>query len=198
MQTSYGVVWREGDEPLARGKLELLARELRLEGLSGSEQVTREIPYQLLEGVRVGRVNGDRLDGHPTLIVKPATGESIAIAAVAQPGVIAELAERLAGLQLENGRKTAIVLPLLPGSLEAARKLLESGPPFDPEHTELERHEVFLGESEVLFLFESPRGAEALEPLLEDADFWRSAAAWGELLAGPPHLAEPVYSWSSL
>jgi len=35
MRTSYGVVWRVGEEPLARGKLELLPRILRLDGVTG-------------------------------------------------------------------------------------------------------------------------------------------------------------------
>jgi len=39
MQTTYGVVWRAGGEPLARGKLELLPSVLRLDGLAGSEPI---------------------------------------------------------------------------------------------------------------------------------------------------------------
>jgi hypothetical protein len=100
MRVTYGVVWREGDGPLARGRLELLSRALRLDGVSGSTPVMREIPYDELEVVRVGRTGPDRLNGHPSLVLEPLGGEPIAVAAVAQAGVVAELIERLAKLTL--------------------------------------------------------------------------------------------------
>jgi hypothetical protein len=136
------------------------------------------------------------LDGHATLVLEPAGGDLISLAAVAQPGVIGELAERLAELRLDTSRKTAIVVPLKDGSREAAQTLLDTGPPFDPTLTELERHEVFLGEREAIFVFDSPIGIESLQPLLEDAEVWRGLAAWGELLDGPPRFAEAAFTWS--
>ena len=165
MRRTYGVVWREGDEPLARGKLELLAHALRLDGLSGTDPVSREIAYDGLAGVHVGRSPAERLNGHSTLVLEPASGASISLAAVAQPGIVGELAERLAELRLASGTKTAILLPLREGSRGEAQRLLESGPPFDPAETRLERHEVYLGDREVLFVFESRarrRGARAV------------------------------------
>ena len=196
MRTSYGVVWREGAQPLARGKLELLPRGLKLDGLAGADRITREIAYDELSGVHVGRSTSERLNGHATLVLEPASGDAISLAAVAQPGVIGELAERLAELRLDASRKTAIVVPLKDGAREAAQSLLEVGPPFDPTMTELERHEVFLGEREAIFVFDSPVGIEAIRPLLEDAEVWRGLAAWGELLDGPPRFAESAFSWS--
>lgn len=196
MRTSYGVVWREGAQPLARGKLELLPRGLKLDGLSGADRITRDIAYDELSGVHVGRSTSERLNGHATLVLEPSAGDTISLAAVAQPGVIGELAERLAELRLDASHKTAIVVPLKDGARDAAQALLESGPPFDPTMTELERHEVFLGEREAIFVFDSPVGIEAIRPLLEDASVWRGLAAWGELLDGPPRFAEAAFSWS--
>ena len=72
MRTSYGVVWREGAKPLARGKLELLARAVRLEGMTGSEPTTREIAYDFLSEVRIGRSPEERIDGRPSLVLAPA------------------------------------------------------------------------------------------------------------------------------
>lgn len=100
MQTSYGVVWREGGAPPARGKLELLPRAVRLDGLAGSTPVRRELPYAELEAVRVGRTSLDRLNGHPSLVLEQGHGERILVAAVAQTGVVAELTELLAKLML--------------------------------------------------------------------------------------------------
>ena len=42
----------------------------------------------------------ERIDGRPSLMLEPRTGDTLAIASVAQSGVIAEIAERLAALQL--------------------------------------------------------------------------------------------------
>lgn len=197
MQVSYGVVWRVGTLPLASGKLELLPSALRLDGMANSRPTAREIPYESLAGVRVGRSPSDRIDGRPSLVLDRRTGQSITIASVAQPGVIAEIAERLAALQLgaAAGRRIAFVVPLKEGAQDAVRELVAGGPPFDPEETRLDRHEVFLTASEVVFVFESRLGAEALEPLLAEPQLWQSAAAWREHIAGAPRIAEDVYSW---
>jgi hypothetical protein len=198
MRKSYGVVWREGTRPLARGKLELLPRAMRLEGMTGSEPTTREIAYDYLTEIRIGRSPEERIDGHPSLVLAPRTGDTLSIASVAQSGVVAELAERLSALQFgeDVGRRIAIVLPLKEEAHDAVRALLAAGPPFDPEALGLDRHQVFLTASEAVFIFESDLGAAALEPLLQEPELWQSAAAWHEYLAGPPQIAEDVFSWT--
>jgi len=195
---SYGVVWREDRLPPASGKLELLPQAMRFEGVAGGRPTTRELAYDSLTAVRVGRTPTERVDGRPSLVLERRSGVPVAIASVGQSGVVAEIAERLAALQLGAAarRRTAFVLPLVEGAVERARELLEAGPPFDPAETVLDRHEVFLTSSEVVFVFESKLGLDALEPLLSDPALWLSAAAWRDLLAGPPRLAEDVYSWS--
>jgi hypothetical protein len=194
LRSSYGVVWRDGASPLARGKLELLPRALRLDGMSGSEPATREIAYETLSEIRIGRNGRDRLDGRPTLVLEPRTGDPVTIASVAQAGVIAEIAERLAELQL-GARRIAVVIPLREGAIDAARELLAAGPPFSPEALGLDAHHVFLTGDEAVFLFDSSRGAAALEPLFADPALWQRAAEWGDLLGGPPRIAEDAFSW---
>ena len=76
------------------------------------------------------------------------------------------------------------------------RELLAHGPPFDPDALGLDAHQVFLTSSEAIFVFASRLGAGALEPLLQEPELWRSAAAWHDYLAGPPRIAEDVYSWT--
>jgi hypothetical protein len=198
MRTSYGVVWREGSLPLASGKLELLPRAMRLDGMAGSVPTKREIAYDLLSEIRIGRSTGDRIDGRPTLVLSPRSGDPFAIASVAQTGVIAEIAERLAALQFGSAvrRRTAVVVPLREASHEAVRTLLSTGPPFDPDRIGLDRHDVFLTPTEAIFVFESRLGEKALEPLLEQPELWQTAAAWHEHVSGPPRIAEDVYSWT--
>jgi hypothetical protein len=73
------------------------------------------------------------------------------------------------------------------------RRLLAARGPFDPEQLPgLERHQAFLTESEVVFLFETEQRPEALASLL---DAWKGAAAWRDHLDGSPRIAEEVYSW---
>ena len=56
---------------------------------------------------------------------------------------------------------------------------------------------MLLTTAEAIFLFESGLGNDALTPLLSEPGFWRVAAAWRDHLAGPPRLADEVYSWAS-
>ncbi len=198
LRITYAVVWREeGSEP-ASGELDLLPHGFVLQGLAAGEPAVRHLSYESLAGIRVGRRDGERIDGLPTVVVDLHDGTSLAIATVAAPGALGELAERLASLVLAPSSETraAIVIPIEPESREAVQELLESGPPFDPERAwGLERHEVFLTDNEVIFVFAAEPGP-ALEPLLSNPAVWRAAAAWRPHLAGPPRLATSVYSWS--
>ena len=198
MHTSYGVVWREGARPLARGKLELLPHAVRLEGITGSEPTTREIAYDYLTDIHIGRSSAERICGRPSLVLLPRAGDMVSIASVAQSGIVTEIAEQLSALQVgrDSSHRIAIVLPLREDARDAVRALLAAGPPFDPEALGLDRHQVFLTASEAVFIFESAHGAGALEALLREPDLLESAAAWHDYLAGPPQIAEDVFSWT--
>jgi hypothetical protein len=197
MKTSYSVVWREGKGPLARGKLEFLSQRLRLDGMGPACATSSEIDYGDLAGVRVGRAASDRIDGRPSLVLERRGGDPLAIASVVEPGMVGELAERLTALRAAGAeRRTAVVVPLVPGSHAAVRALLAEGPPFDPAALGLDRHLVFLTETEVVFVFESWLGASVLEPMLSEPGIWERAAAWHQYLAGPPRIAQGVYSWA--
>jgi hypothetical protein len=100
MRTSYGVVWCEGAEPLARGKLELLPRMVRLDGLMGTVRTVREIAYEDISEIRVGRSRSDRLNGHPALVLDRRSGSAIRVAAASQSWVVNELLDRLVALGL--------------------------------------------------------------------------------------------------
>jgi hypothetical protein len=97
MRITYGVVWQEDEAPLSRGKLELLPEALHLDGVTGSTPAVREIGYDELAAVRVGRAAGERLDGRPTLVLGLVSGSRVVIASVAQSGIAAELVDRLSG-----------------------------------------------------------------------------------------------------
>jgi hypothetical protein len=92
--------------------------------------------------------------------------------------------------------RVAVVVPLRKGKSEKARRLLDKGPPFDPERVGLESHQVFVSEQEAIFVFNA--GSElSLKKLLADSRVWASAAAWSDVIAGPPRIAKPFYAWAT-
>ena len=93
-----------------------------------------------------------------------------------------------------SASRVGVVLPLVPGAAEQVAELLRHGPPFDPDEIGLGRHQVFLTENEAIFLFEAD-SADAADRLLSSAAVWAAAAAWKDLVAGPPRLAADAYSW---
>jgi hypothetical protein len=96
---SYGVVWQENDRVPVAGKLEIDSVGLRLEGNDRSHLTVYLLPICELIGVRVGRESRDRLDERSTLLLERSNGDTIRIAALTQAGIVAEIAERLAGLE---------------------------------------------------------------------------------------------------
>jgi hypothetical protein len=200
VRTTYAVTWQEKDSPPHSGRLELRPRGLCFEAVGDGEarpQIEREIGYEDVAEVRIGRATADRIGGRPTLVVERRAGGPVRIASVAQAGIVSELAERLAALVLggRGSSRVVVVVPLKEGTRDRVRELLEAGPPFDPAGVGLERHEVFLTDSEAVFLFGAP-ARSVLERLVVDPSLWAAAAAWKDLVAGPARMAEDAYSWT--
>jgi hypothetical protein len=199
MKASYAVTWQEGGGPVRHGKLELGPETLVLEGANGSgTSQRRAIAYGDVMSAQLTRVSTERLSGRPTLVVDRRGKASLRIAGVAQPGIISELAESLTGLRHSEERSTVsrvvIVVPIQPGKRDSARTLLGKGPPFDPRAAGLERHHVYLTDNEAAFVFEANR-PEAVEQLAADPTLWEAMAGWSDVVAGPPRMAEDVYTW---
>jgi hypothetical protein len=88
-----------------------------------------------------------------------------------------------------------LVVPLNEGTRARAREILAEGPPFALEETGFERHEVYLTEREVVFVFASAGPSATLELTAEDPQLWKAAATWREIIAARPRKAEVAYSW---
>jgi hypothetical protein len=92
----------------------------------------------------------------------------------------------------------AIVVDLKPGAEEAARKLIESGPPFEIEQSELERHTVYLAADEVAFVFEGHEVEWIVDAMIENPlrpHLSDAFASWLPLVDGEPRIARPAFSW---
>jgi hypothetical protein len=194
--SSYAVTWQHGHQEARSGRLELVPRGLAFEGAGATGVASETIDIGDLREVRVARSPADRISGRQTLVLERRTGEPIRIASIVHPGIITELAEQLASQLGEEHlmSRAVIVVELQEGASRRAAELLRNGPPFDPEEVGLERHHVFLTEQEAVFLFEADDPGAA-ERLVADESFWSAAATWKDLVAGPPRLADDVYSW---
>jgi hypothetical protein len=94
-------------------------------------------------------------------------------------------------------RRIVVTAKLKPGSHDAAAEVLRAGPPYDPGDIGLVRHGVYLGGSEVVFVFEGPDIEQRLRDLLNDPTASAAFSAWGSILDGTPSAAHEVFHWEA-
>jgi len=94
-------------------------------------------------------------------------------------------------------QRLVIVAPLAEGARARAAQLLAQGPPFDPGSTDLDRHAVYVTESEVVFAFDGSDVEWEVDDLADESfpDVGAAIERWRELLAGPPRIAREAYFW---
>lgn len=194
MKTSYSVTWREPGGEAYVGRLEFGPRALHLVGDADGARVDRRIGYDELQGLRIAHDAGERVDGRRALVIERPQGAYHLTSTVFEAGILQELVDRLADLSLAAPRRAIVVVPLKEGALARALELAAAGPPFDPNETQLTRHQLLLTAQEAIFVFETA-DERGLQTLLAEIDVWAAASAWHDLVAGPPRLAEIGYSW---
>jgi hypothetical protein len=97
-QTSYAVLWRDGDGPVSAGKLVLGPTALCLETGSGPGRTSsRVIRYVELTSVANAGPAG-RIRSRPTAVLDRSRRDRLSIAAVDGMGSVREIVERLTGL----------------------------------------------------------------------------------------------------
>lgn len=195
--TDYAVVWREPAGPVASGKLVLEHDAVLLDGAAGGRRLRRRVDYADVAGVRIARGGDERINGRPTIVLERDGGLPLLVEPLG-PGMLTEIAASVAELSssaAERREQVAVVVPLKKGAVERARRLLADGPPFDPTEAKLERHHVFFGDREAVFVFEGPDVTAAVRGLLRDPAIWRATAEWAACVSGRPRLAEPIFTW---
>jgi hypothetical protein len=90
----------------------------------------------------------------------------------------------------------ARVVPIRRGTAEAARRLVEEGPPFDVERLGLERHHVFVSEREVVFFFEGDSATAAVDALSKEPECAEGGGALARHSRRQPWLAEDRFGWT--
>lgn len=194
---TYAVSWKQENGSEGTGRLDLDDRGLSLEGRNEGVSVHHHVPYEEIRSFRLARANGDRLRSRPTLVLDLVGGRRLRVASIAQPGIVSEIADRLAAVRPHGlqSMRAAVVVPFKEGTRETVAELLEQGPPFDPQALSLERHEVFLADREAIFVFEGVPGV-VLERLLTGEMLSSAAEAWAPFLDGRMQFADQVYGWS--
>lgn len=197
MNASYAVTWRNGTPLQANGRLELGPDAISLDGVVDGRPVREEIPYRDIRSVSIGRGPEDRIAGRQALVLGRKGHPPLRIAGIAEAWIVPELAEHLALLHVprDSGRSRLVILvPIKDGVREEVQALLDRGAPFDPEVSGLVCHAVFLGDRELVFLFETD-ARESLAALFGRGELWEAAEAWEKVVAGPASVLDVVYEW---
>src|SRR6266496_5516098 len=156
------------------------------------------IPFEELSSVEIGRGAAERINGDKSLVLERHSCERVLVAALGGVGLLGELTDLLARLRAERAARAcvAVVVPIRRGAAEAARRLVEEGPPFDVEGLGLERHHVFVSEREVVFFFEGDSATAVVDALSRSPRVLKAAVRWRGILAGRPRLAEERFGWT--
>jgi hypothetical protein len=191
MKVAYGVRWRDalGD---VEGRLSVGPQSLRLMDLTGGRVPLREIPLDAISGLELTSINGwhDR----PILVFQSSANGRVEVESAVGKWILGDVLDEMQWSTLDQApvrHRVLISIKTKPECRERVAELLKEGPPFDPIPTPITRHDVFVLDDEVLFLFETDDRLEAEDSLL---DAWRWAESWRDLAVGV-RSAEQVFSW---
>jgi hypothetical protein len=191
---SYAVVWQEGDGPRRVGKLEVDARGVHLSGGADRRRLGVFVASGTITGVDVHRPGPGPLGDMRTVTIDRAHAPPVTIGALNGIGIVFEIADvvaQLARRAMPGEVGVAVNVPIRPDRAEKVRDLLSRGPVFDPSTVPgLDRHLVFVGDSEVVFIFEGQGVYAAVERLTRNPKMWLAAAAWRDCLAGRPAILD--------
>ncbi|HEU5244318.1 MAG TPA: hypothetical protein VFU33_07950 [Gaiellaceae bacterium] len=205
MHERFAVVFRDGEIESA-GALEVEQDRLLLLGRADECVLELEIPVSELSEVRVGRRRNERLNGYPTLLLERASMPPVQVAPLGV-ALLPEIADLLVSLaRRKGGNELTVSVPLKPGCLGRARKLLRQGPPLDPSALGLDLHEVYLLEGEAVFVFRGGDVHAQIGKAIRHPAVWRAGLAWQRCFAGPPQIVDlaqlelevaPAYRWKA-
>ena len=98
-ELSVPVIWVEDGGTPQAGRLDLFSDRFSLDGGIRDDRRTRDVPLTDVGSVRMGRENGERINGRQSIVLALAGGLTLSLAAFARPGTLLELAHRLESRQ---------------------------------------------------------------------------------------------------
>jgi hypothetical protein len=90
--------------------------------------------------------------------------------------------------------KISVVAQIRPGKRDELARLLEQGPPFDLEAEGFERHEVFVGDTDVVFIFTGPGAVGRLERMAASRALFSLVLKMTGLVSAPRMLNQ-TFEW---
>jgi hypothetical protein len=90
--------------------------------------------------------------------------------------------------------KISVIAQIRPGKREQLERLLEQGPPFDLEAEGFERHEVFVGDTDVVFIFTGPGAVTQLERMAASRALFAHVLKMTGLVSAPRMLNQ-TFEW---
>jgi hypothetical protein len=90
--------------------------------------------------------------------------------------------------------RIAVTAQIRPGKREELERLLEQGPPFDLEAEGFERHEVFLGDTDAVFLFTGPAAMSQIERMAGSRALYAQVLKMTGFLSAPRVLNQ-AFEW---
>jgi hypothetical protein len=200
LTNSHQVVWAvNGGDPIT-GTLEVAGEDIRLAGHAqdGTGAACRIAATELFHVSESG-AETDRVNGLRTVVLDERGGRRILIAPQAGGEHLSEIAVLLQDAADLAGRLTRLVVrvPIDPAQAERVRELVRRGPPYDLNQIpEVEHHEVYVRDRDVMFLFEGADPGLAVERVMRDARVWSALERWDDYVTGPPSVVDPDYTWS--
>jgi hypothetical protein len=197
----YAVAWSDGrhQRHLGRARVEGLA--LVLEGTPpGGVRQTVRIPAADMSAVGLNRWRPS-----PAVAVQSPDGEVVVELLLGGWGAAHQLQNAIASARVdapspsseEGIRMTdqiAVFAEIRPGKRADLERALAEGPPFDLEKEGFEHHEVFIGDTDVVFVFTGPGAASELRRLAATPELFRHVIHMADVLAAP-RLLEQTFHW---
>ena len=89
----------------------------------------------------------------------------------------------------------AILAEIRPGKRADLERVLAEGPPCDLTKEGFEHHEVFVGDSDVVFMFTGPGAASQVRRMAGTPELFHKVVRMTDVLAAP-RLLQQTFQWS--
>ncbi len=90
--------------------------------------------------------------------------------------------------------KISVIAQIRPGKRDELERMLEQGPPFDLGAEGFERHEVFLGDTDALFIFTGPGAMSQIERMAGSRALYAQVIKMSGYLSAPRVLNQ-TFEW---
>lgn len=188
----YAVAWTDENHKRHLGRARVDCHDLVLEGTPpGGLRRTLRIPADQITGLALNRWRPS-----PAVAVGGPDGEIVVELLLGGWGAAHQLQNAIAA-ERENGRplaegnrpgindRVAILAEIRPGKRADLERALEHDHPLGLPGESFEHPEVFLGDTEVIFVFTGPGAASQLREIAETPEHFRQATRMTEILTAP-------------